>query len=94
MSERLRDLSSGFPVLVYRTKCKRVEDPFRFILVDGETTVVQMTRVRRIFWSSCANTWKDSVLRNHHEKDKAKKDSEVRTDQEVSKEKIEQVLKV
>lgn len=62
MSSRLRDLPSRSPVLVWRTKPKLWEGPFRFISVEGETAVVQLNRGRRIFRTSCVKPWIRSLL--------------------------------
>lgn len=40
--EWLRDLPSGYPVLLYRTTTKRWEGTFKFISVDDDTVVVPL----------------------------------------------------
>ena len=62
----LQNLPSGSLVLVYRTKSKRWEGPFRYISCEGETVVVQLQRGRRIFRTTCVKPWvKSNFKRNH-----------------------------
>ena len=62
ISEKLRDLPSGSPVLVYCTVTKRWEGPFLFISVQGETAVIQLPRGRKIFRTSCIKPWTESLF--------------------------------
>lgn len=49
----LRNLAAGAYVRVYRKKTKQCDGTYTFISVEGETAIVQMTRGRRIFRSTC-----------------------------------------
>lgn len=64
MSERLRDLPSRSPVLVYRKITKKWDGPFKYVSDDNETAVVQLRRGRKIVRTTCVKTWVRSQL-NH-----------------------------
>ena len=49
---RLQKLPSGSPVLVYRTKSRKWEGPFRLVSTDDGTAVVQLKNGRKIFRTS------------------------------------------
>ena len=71
-SAELRKLPAGALVWVYRTSTKKWGYPHRFISIDGETVVVQTSRARRLFRSTCVKPYIKSQL---HEVDKAKEES-------------------
>lgn len=56
-SAALQNLPPGSKVMVYRTKSKSWEGPFRFIDCEGETAVIQLPRGRRVFRSVCVKPW-------------------------------------
>lgn len=64
LCSELRKFPGGAPVWVYRTKYKTWEGAHRFISVDGETAIVQTSRCRLIFSSSCVRPQVKSQLQN------------------------------
>lgn len=57
LSQRLLDLPAGSPVLVYRTKTKQWEGPYKYIAIEGETVTIQLPRGRKIFRTTCVKPW-------------------------------------
>ena len=62
ISQRLVDLPSGSPILLFRTSTKKWEGRYKFISVDGETAVIQLNKGRKIFRSTCVKPWVKSAL--------------------------------
>lgn len=87
-SERLRKLPAGSPVLIYRTKTKSWEGPFKFISIEDETAVVQLNRGRKIFRSTCVRPLVDSDLEHDHEETTAWLASGKRKDGDIVRKKI------
>lgn len=56
-SDTLRRLPYGSEVLIYRTKPKRWEEPYKYISCDGETVVVQINSGRNVFRSTCVKPY-------------------------------------
>lgn len=83
VSQILRDLPAGYPVLVFRTATKRLESPFKYVSVDGQTAVGQLNRDRRIFRATLLKPYVTSEMRagayendNHDKyKDRAEDDA-------------------
>lgn len=61
-SEELRKLPAAEDLLDYRTTTRSWEWPFTFIIMDGETVVVQISRGRLIFRSNCVKQMIPSCL--------------------------------
>lgn len=62
LSQKLMDLSSGSPVLMYRTKTKTWDGPYRYMNINVETVVVQLNKGRKIFRSTPVKPWVHSRL--------------------------------
>lgn len=56
-SQRLLDLPSSSPVLLYLTNSRKWEGPFLYISIEVETVVVQLNKGRIIFHSICVRPW-------------------------------------
>ena len=67
-STKLMALPSGSPVLVYRTTTKTWEGPFKFISCENETVVVQLSKGRRIFRTTCVKPYTDPALSQDNDK--------------------------